>query len=68
MSEIPKLEAADMPGIKDLSREQLDRMDHDKWKLMCKAEGCTHYTTLKDYGIWPELFGRFSKPWFNVMR
>lgn len=62
------LQISDVADIKSLSREELAKVPFDKWKLFCGIEGCHHFTAVRDYGIWPEVYRRFSDGvnWLNV--
>jgi hypothetical protein len=66
---MPPIELDEIPDIKSMSREELDKIPFEKWKLYCGVEGCNHYTGVRDYGLWPELLGRFVNcDWINVYK
>lgn len=64
---MPSIELDETPDIKKMSREELNKIPFDKWRIYCKVQGCNRFTHLRDYGIWPVLFGRFvGGDWINV--
>lgn len=64
----PQLEVTDMVDIKTLSKEELKTVPFDKWKMYCGVEGCKHFTTVRDYGLWPEIYRQFiDTDWINVL-
>lgn len=62
----PQLEASDMPDPRKMSREELALVPFDKWRLFCGVEGCTHFTHVRDYGIWPLLSWGNMRGWIRV--
>jgi hypothetical protein len=38
--------------------------------LYCGVEGCVHFTKVKDYGIWPMIYRKFSDGtcWLDIYK
>lgn len=53
-------------NIQEISKEILLKMDFDKWKWICKAEGCECYSHFKEYGAWPMVY--FNKKWIDITK
>lgn len=43
----------------------LSKMEFIKFKWICKAKGCNHFTHLKDYGTFPKLL-MGKRKWVNI--
>lgn len=65
-SKLPELDAGDMPDPRQLSAKELALVPAEEWRLFCGIKGCSHYTRVKDFGIWPLLHGRFAGRWINI--
>lgn len=63
----PELEIGDVVDVKSLSREELLKVPHDTWRMFCCVQGCNRFTRVKDFGLWPEVHGRFmSGDWLDI--
>lgn len=66
MLSLPDLDDSDIPDIKTLSLEELNKVNCEKLKWLCAIKHCKGTTTVKDYGIFPFIFWR--KKWFDCRR
>ncbi len=64
--EMPDLGPEDVPDIKTLSREELDKVPFEVMKWECCVEGCAHFTRIRDYGILPVIYWR--REWVNLQQ
>lgn len=64
--EMPQLEPDDMPKVWKLPEEELKKLPFESWRLFCGIEGCNRFTHVKDFGVWPRLYGRFAPKWINI--
>lgn len=62
--ELPDLDESDMPDIRSLTPEELEKVPFDKVKWCCCIKHCGGSTVLKDYGIRPWF--RWRKRWLFI--
>lgn len=63
----PALEVNDVQNVKTLTPDELANVPFEAWRLFCMVDGCNRWTRVRDYGIWPELWGRLSiGNWINI--
>lgn len=56
--ELPEIDVLKVPI------DILKKTEAEKWKWVCKYEGCNHYSHLKDFGVFPMMF--FRNKWVNI--
>lgn len=62
---LPDLDGDDELDPRNLTKEELAKVDHTVMKWICCAKGCKRFTRVKDYGLFPTVYFRTGE-WVNV--